>query len=112
MVGRPFKPGQSGNPKGRPRGSRHRLSEALLADMVADFEAGGAAAVKKARTTDPVGYLRVIASLLPKQIEEASNPLADLTDAELEQLVQWLESKNMGAEMDSAGDQRASPDVR
>ena len=36
--GVPFKPGQSGNLEGRPRGSRHRLSERVLADLTADFE--------------------------------------------------------------------------
>jgi uncharacterized protein DUF5681 len=30
MIGRPFPPGQSGNPKGRPKGSRHKLSEAIF----------------------------------------------------------------------------------
>jgi hypothetical protein len=30
VVGRPFKPGQSGNPRRRPKGSRHKLSERFL----------------------------------------------------------------------------------
>ena len=29
----PWKPGQSGNPKGRPQGSRNKLSEDFLADL-------------------------------------------------------------------------------
>jgi hypothetical protein len=32
VIGRPFRPGQSGNPRGRPKGSRHKLSEQFLAE--------------------------------------------------------------------------------
>jgi Family of unknown function (DUF5681) len=34
-----FRPGQSGNPKGQPEGSRRRFSEAFLAELAAAFEA-------------------------------------------------------------------------
>ena len=37
----------------------------VLADLCADFEAGGAAAIEKARTTDPVGYLRLVCRSCP-----------------------------------------------
>jgi hypothetical protein len=63
-----FQPGQSGNPAGRPKGSRHRLSEALLRDLCADFEENGMAAIVRCRVEDPSTYVRLIASLLPKQI--------------------------------------------
>lgn len=33
----PFKPGQSGNPRGRPRGARNKLGEEVLADLYEDF---------------------------------------------------------------------------
>ena len=88
--GVPFKPGQSGNLKGRPRGSRHRLSERDLADLTADFEDHGAAAIRRAREKDPAAYVRLIASLLPKHTEKVPNPLEDLTDNELEQLDRLL----------------------
>jgi uncharacterized protein DUF5681 len=43
-----FQPGQSGNPKGRPKDSRHKLSEAALRALCANFQAGGAAAMSAA----------------------------------------------------------------
>ena len=61
-----FKPGQSGNSKGRPPGSKDAITRAFLDAVTADFEEHGAAALVKARERNPNEYLRVIASILPK----------------------------------------------
>jgi hypothetical protein len=37
--GRPFEPGQSGNPAGRPKGARNKLSEVFLQALAEDFDA-------------------------------------------------------------------------
>jgi hypothetical protein len=63
-----WKPGQSGNPLGRPQGSRNKLSEDVLATLAADWAAGGAETVARVRATDPSTYLRVVASILPKDV--------------------------------------------
>src|SRR5260370_37949549 len=92
MIGRPFPPGQSGNPKGRPKGSRHRLSELALRPICADFEAHGAAAIERCRSEHPDVYVRVVAGLLPKQTVEKADPLDDLSLAQLaERLIRRLE---------------------
>ena len=39
---KPFKPGQSGNPKGRPKGARNRLGTQFLEALEADFNKFGA----------------------------------------------------------------------
>lgn len=65
---RPWKPGQSGNPLGRPQGSRSKFSEAACADALKDWTANGAATLERVRATDPSTYLRVLFSIIPKDI--------------------------------------------
>lgn len=47
-----FKPGQSGDPNGRPRGARNRLAGDLLEALADDFSQHGVAAIQKVRETD------------------------------------------------------------
>jgi hypothetical protein len=82
----PFKSGQSGNPRGRPKGARNRLGEDFLAQLYDDFAAHGPAAIERVREEDPATYLRVIASLVPKEVKSTSGPFDALSDEELEAL--------------------------
>lgn len=63
-----FKPGQSGNPAGRPKGARSKLGEAFLRELLSDFEAHGAETIAKVRTERPQDYVKVVASVLPKEL--------------------------------------------
>lgn len=78
-----FKPGQSGNPKGRPIGARSKLGEAFIEAMLADFEVNGSDTIQTVRETRPDQYLRVVASILPKEVEIKRASLDGLTDDEL-----------------------------
>jgi hypothetical protein len=64
-----FKPGQSGNPKGRPQGSRNKLSEEFLADLHAAWQLFGRPALMTTALTEPSVFVRVVASLMPKELE-------------------------------------------
>lgn len=89
--GRPFLPGQSGNPAGRVKGSRNKLTEDFLRCLSDDFSEHGPEAIRRTREEDPAVYVRVIASLMPKQLE-VSRPLEELTDDELVAAVDALRS--------------------
>lgn len=66
--GRQFSPGVSGNPAGRPRGSKNKLTELFLKTIVDDFAEFGAEAISHLRKRDPATYLRLIAFLVPRDL--------------------------------------------
>ncbi len=90
-----FKPGQSGNPGGKPLHARTKLNNAFMTAMANDFQEHGIAAIKAAREADPMGYVKAVASLMPKQIEQ-SQPLDELTDAELTAGIALLRARLTG----------------
>jgi hypothetical protein len=63
-----FKPGQSGNPAGRPRGARSKLGEQFIEALAADFDEHGDAVIKLVRARDPVAYIKVIKDTLPREV--------------------------------------------
>ena len=90
-----FPPGTSGNPGGRATGTRLRLNAAFLKALAEDFQVHGVDAIEKAREVDPMGYVKVMATLLPKQVEQ-TQPLDDLTDAELTAAIALLRARLTG----------------
>lgn len=63
------KVGESGNVNGgRAKGSRNRLSNALIEALAADFEEYGAGAIKILRAESSGEYCRLAASLVPKEV--------------------------------------------
>jgi hypothetical protein len=75
-----FQPGQSGNPAGRPKGARSKLGEAFLVEMLADFEEHGRDAIKTVRDKKPDQYLKVVASILPKELDAGEATLNILSE--------------------------------
>jgi len=113
LPGKPFKAGTewTGNRLGRPRGSKHKLSEEFIAALCEDFDQHGIAAIKKVRDEKPADYLRVIASVIPKEITVNPNPLEDMTDEELSEAlgrVNALIAQQFGFEPSNGGGSSSS----
>jgi Family of unknown function (DUF5681) len=88
-----WQPGQSGNPAGRERGSRNRLSEEVICALLRDFREHGQKAIAKVRRTQPAAYLKVLALLVPREHKvEHRNLLKELSDEQLEAMVEYLET--------------------
>lgn len=83
-----FKPGNLG----RPKGSRNKLGEAFIEALYDDFREHGIEAVRACRATAPDVYLRVLASLMPKELAiEVTNRYVMRTPEIAERLDAWLE---------------------
>lgn len=98
----PFKPGQSGNPGGKPVGARNKLQGAFLNDLAAHFEEHGKRAIERACEENPLGYIRAVAALMPKQIEGA-DPFDGLDDDDVRALFAVVKLARLARKSDEEG---------
>jgi hypothetical protein len=86
---------EKGRPKtgGRAKGAKNRLSHAFLTALAEDFEQHGVEALKIARIEKPVEYIRIVAGLMPKELEIMDSRLTDLSDEELDVFIDKLRAQ-------------------
>ncbi len=68
---------------GRPKGAKNRLSWSFLSALADDFEQFGVETIRICRIERPHEYLKVVAGLMPKELEFTDNTLQTVTDDEL-----------------------------
>ena len=101
---KPWKPGQSGNPSGRPA-SRTTVEADFWKALAADFGANGEKVIVACREKDPVAYFRTVASLMPKEVD-LKHVTDSLSDDELDAAIAYFRSL---ANRGRAGEAEDSP---
>jgi hypothetical protein len=80
-----WQPGQSGNPAGRPKGSRGKLGEAFLTKLYHNFLKHGDSVIDEVRKSRPAIYLKIIAATLPRELHFKNESALDgMTDEQLD----------------------------
>jgi hypothetical protein len=99
-----FQPGNnaSGGKGGRPLGSRNKLCKAMLEDLAADWREGGVAALKMMRVERPAEYVRVMVSILPKEMILDNSAITELGDDELDHMITMLRERALAVRQEQA----------
>ncbi|WP_287255943.1 hypothetical protein [Mesorhizobium sp.] len=79
-------------PSGRPKRAKKTLADGFLDAMRADFRAHGAGVIAEVRTEKPDQYLKIVLSVLPKDLHLNINSLEALSDDEIRQRLRGLEA--------------------
>lgn len=77
-----FVAGNSGN-GGRPKGSRNKLGEQFIQDLYASWAEKGAETIETVRVERPHEYVKVVASILPKELNVNHSGLDEMSDEQL-----------------------------
>ncbi len=83
----PWKPGQSGNPAGRPIGSRNEFSEEFYGALQQEWELRGTDVLEIVRKYRPDVYVMTIASLCRK-VPPEEIPQNEISEEQLRELIE------------------------
>src|ERR1700723_3219306 len=81
-----WKPGVSGNPNGKPVGSRQAFSQGFLKDLAEVWQAEGKQTIQHTAKTQPAVFFATCARLIGPEVKltiEQSQPVLDATDIEI-----------------------------
>ena len=88
-----FQQGVSGNPGGNRHRTRHLLNQEFMQALLLHFRQHGKKAIEKVAREQPASYLKILSLLVPREHKvEHSNPLKELTDEQLEAMIEYLKT--------------------
>jgi len=88
-----FKRGVSGNPHGNRHRTRHLLNQEFMQALLLHFRQHGKKAIEKVAREQPASYLKILGLLVPREHKvEHSNPIKDLTDEQLEAMIEYIKT--------------------
>src|SRR5215831_10953028 len=71
--------------------TRHLLNQRFLQALLLDFEAHGREAIEECRKQSPLGYVKVLGHLVPREMKvEHSRSLKSMSDEELEATIEYV----------------------
>lgn len=85
------------NGGGRKKGSRNRLTDTFIAAIENDFAEFGADALTKLREDDPAAYIKVVASLVPREMIAKREREFDLTELGMEEMSELVDHERQNA---------------
>jgi hypothetical protein len=83
-----FQPGRA-RTGGRARGTRNRLSHSFLESLHADFLEHGEEVIKIVRFEKPHEYLKVVAGLMPRELDITTSHIEQISDEELDAFITY-----------------------
>jgi hypothetical protein len=73
---------------GRPRGIRNLLQRRFIEALARDFDEHGEGIIRVVRVEEPATYLRLIASVLPRELlYENTTAMSEFTDDQVDELI-------------------------
>ena len=98
-----FQPGNKLG-KGRPKGARNKLGEYFIQALQESFNEHGAATIETVRAERPHEYLKVVASILPKELNVRTDALNEMSDDDLASMLDAVRSVVLTGIATQAGD--------
>jgi len=97
-----WKPGQSGNPKGRPEGARNKLATEYFVDLYESWQKHGKAALDTTAMLYPNEYVKIVAGHMPREMNAVVTNIHHLERVSDQRLLEIIGSDSSAPQIPDA----------